>query len=101
MPDERIETDEYVLLQPPNSHRIETVYAWVSRDEHGNEGICAGSVTVEGIPMMTPLVCTSERELPVMLAQAHFLSSLLKRKLYLISFAVRTEVDSVDPGEAP
>ena len=76
---------------PPNEAPITELYAVLSTDEHG-DGICA--VMLGGVAM--PLVVSQERLVPLRNYAAR-VAKRTNRKLKLVKFTAREELESIEP----
>jgi hypothetical protein len=72
---------------------IEKIWAWVSVDDDGNEGICAFS---SDNGMMMPMIAADEERLESLRGIAEDLSKMAPdRKFRLLKFSTREEVETL------
>lgn len=85
-----------VISNPPNKLRIKEIFAFVSEDEHGDEGICAFSTPAGMMPMIgaDPERIEDLRPIAKLLAgQKQFTNKGIK----LIKFTVREDLEVIQP----
>lgn len=70
-----------IIHDEENIQQIKEIYAILSIDENGNEGICGGG---ENFPL--PLVTGKKEFCPVFIKIAQEISHLTKKKLKLVKF---------------
>lgn len=81
-----------VIVAPPNTlPRIEKLWAYVSKDEHGNEGLCAGELN--GIFM--PLIAADQARLRSLTPAAEALAAECGMTIVLVEFTARVDLRSI------
>ena len=87
------------IHDPKNKWPIKTLWAFLSEDADGNQGIIAGGCydSDSGIvvPRMIPLVTSSEALLPQMREMAAVAKRLTDKKIVLYKFTAREKVEEV------
>lgn len=80
-----------IILEPENTYRITEMWAFISQDDNGNEGILGFDSPLGISPMMTtsPKVLESFRPIAVALA------SETGKKILLIKLTHRTDVEEI------
>jgi hypothetical protein len=78
---------------PPNKLRIDKLWAWLSVDKDGNEGVCATTVG----NLVFPLIAADEDRLAEIREFAQEISEGVQgeRKLRLICFSNREEIETL------
>jgi hypothetical protein len=77
---------------PPNKLRIENIWAYVSVDENGMEGVCAVNVGGTWIP----LIAADPERLESLRSMALTLAALTpNRKIRLIKLTSREEIETI------
>jgi hypothetical protein len=79
-----------IIHNPPNTHRIDAVWAAVSVDD-GGEGLCA--VCVDGA--WVPLLTSDETRLEWVIAQARLLARRSGKRIKIIKLCQRIEVADI------
>lgn len=80
------------IESPPNViPRIDSLYAYLSVDEDGNEGLCA--FTTNG--MTIPLIASDEVRLKEIGKIAEYLAANNDKRIKLVQFTMRTELREV------
>jgi hypothetical protein len=79
-----------MIHNPPNTHRIDTIWAAVSVDE-GGEGICG--ILLDGTWM--PLIASDETRLEWIIAQARHLAKISGKRIKIIKLCQRIEVADI------
>jgi hypothetical protein len=86
--------DETLVHVPPNEKfYIDSVWAFVSEDAKGNEGIVAHTM---GATLM-PLIAADEERLRQLRPYAEKLAKMGLVKIKLVKFHQRTEVETIAP----
>lgn len=81
------------VVSPPNTiTRIDAVWAAVSVDEDGLEGLC--SVYIDGV--WWPLIAADERRLPFVLEQAERLAKANGSLVEVVRLSTRTALKTFD-----
>lgn len=89
-------SDDPILHSPPNHLlRIDAVWMFISVDEAGNEGVCAGPMP--GLPGPIPLIAADEARLVSLIPMAEELARLSKMRIRLIKLSMRTELLVIGP----
>ena len=87
--------DGSLLHQPPNTLlRIDAIWAFVSVDEQGHEGLCAVTLPQLGL---TPLVAADEARLVSLMPFARRLAAESRRSIRLIKLTTREDVRMIEP----
>lgn len=82
-----------VIHDPENEQEITKLYAFLSVDERGNEGILGGPVGELGY---VPLITGNQRVLNnIMLPLAKQMAKMTKKKVVLVEFASRTNIREI------
>lgn len=82
-----------VVAIPPNTMpRIEKIWAFLSRDRYGNEGLCAAPMG--SIPFM-PLIASDEERLKQITPIAEKLAAVADMTIVLVEFTTRTELREI------
>ena len=74
---------------------IDAVWAFVSVDEQGKEGVCAG--TFPGLPGITPLIAADEARLQSLVPMARHIARTTGMRIRLIRLGVRSELLVIGP----
>lgn len=78
-----------VVDVPPNSMpRINKLFAYLSVDENGNEGLCAGPFN----GMTLPLIAADAARLSGLSDMAEMLAKVSGRKIVLVEFTTRKDL---------
>ena len=86
-----------VIVIPPNTMpRINKIWAFLSVDDDGNEGVIAAPIP--GFASV-PLIAADEARLASLTPLAETLAKLTGRKIVLVEFATRTDVREIKPTE--
>ncbi len=84
------------VLKPPNTlPRIDALWAFVSVDEDGNEGLCA--MSLPGWPGPMPLIAADEARLRSLIPMAERLAAATKTRIRLIKLTTREELLAIGP----
>jgi hypothetical protein len=92
---EPLPPDGPVLVDPGNSFRIGAIWAFLSVDEKGDESVCAGPLG--GLPVV-PFIAADERRLDGLRPLAESLATLTKKRIVLVRFDRRVELETIEPG---
>lgn len=87
-----MKTPVFVHCPPNTLLRIDKLWAYVSKDEQGNEGLCAA--TSPG-GMLLPLIAADPARLESIKAIAEQLAEITGRTLVLIELSTRTDVREI------
>ena len=91
-----IESDTITLREPPvASTAIDVIWAFVSVDDLGREGICA--MTLPKMPGPMPLIAADEAGLAVMTPFARQLARHANTRIRLIKLSTRSDVMAIGP----
>jgi hypothetical protein len=91
----RDEDDKAILHNPPNHLlRIDAIWAFVSVDEDGNEGLCA--MTLPGLGL-TPLIAADEARLESLRRSAQSLATKSGKAVRLIRLHSREDLEVIKP----
>lgn len=82
-----------IVLDPPNTLRIDRIWMYVSRDEHGNEGVCAGPLMGPG--SFVPLIAADQARLAQLTPMAEVIATMTGKQVVLIEFTARTELRTI------
>jgi hypothetical protein len=85
--------DDQILHAPPNTQRIEAVYAFMSVDDEGLNGICATVLPGVGA---TPMVTASLKAVELMKPQAERIAKMIDRPVILAKFTSREDIWATD-----
>jgi hypothetical protein len=86
---------EVVVDDPPNHlPRIGHIYAFLSIDEHGNEGLCAAPL---GDLPVVPLIAADPARLGSLMPVAKRLAKATRKKIVLACFIARTDIKEIAP----
>lgn len=80
------------LHDPGNKLRINEIFAFVSVDNNGNEGVC-GFSTPEG---MMPLIAADPERVESLRVIAKQLAGMTDKKIQLIKFTVREDMEVIE-----
>jgi len=81
-----------LFIDPPNTLlRIDKLWAYVSRDAEGNEGLCAASLN----GMLTPLIAADQERLASITPIAERIAAATGKSIVLVEFASRTELREI------
>lgn len=86
-----------IAHNPPNTLRIEAMYAFISTDDEGNEGLC-GIQTLDG--MMMPLIAADPERVESLRSVAKRLAAqrgVTGKEIKLVKFATREELETITP----
>lgn len=86
--------DGRVLHTPANLLRVDRLYAFLSVDEDGNEGLCAAPLN----GMTMPLIAADRARMESLVPVAQELARLSGRKVRLVEFSTRTELCVISHG---
>ena len=86
-----------VLLHKPVNTlaRIDALWAFVSVDDDGNEGLCA--MPLPGLPGPIPLIAADEARLRSLIPMAERLAAAAKMRIRLIKLTTREELLAIGP----
>lgn len=83
-----------VVLTPPNTMpRIGAIWAYLSRDSHGNEGLCAAPIGPGG--MTVPMIAADQARLESLTPIAEQLAAMTGVTIVLVEFTTRTELREI------
>jgi hypothetical protein len=83
-----------VLLVPPNTMpRIDRIWAYLSRDVDGNEGVCAAPIGPAG--MCVPMIAADEKRLVSLTPIAELLARSSGLTIVLVEFSERSELREI------
>jgi hypothetical protein len=80
------------LHVPPNKLRIDEIYAFISVDPEGNEGVCA----FQSKGMMVPMVAADLKMVEHLKPVAKQLAAISPYPIKLVKFSTRTEVEVIN-----
>ena len=80
-----------MIHDPENKLKIENVWAFVSHDDKGNEGLCAIPTNLG----MMPMIAADEARLKDLRVAAKKLVSMTNKKIKLIKFSVREDLEEI------
>lgn len=83
-----------VLHETKNHLRIDAVWAFVSVDENGDEGLVAAPLPGFGL---TPLIAADEKRLNSLIPLAESIAAKTKMTIKLIRLGTREEVRVIEP----
>lgn len=87
---------EPFVHDPDNpKHTIDSIYAFISEDENG-EGVCAAS---NGTALIMPLIAADERRLELLKPIAQELARHTKKKIKLVKFSVREDLETIGDND--
>ena len=81
-----------ILHEPENTFVIEKLWAFVSRDEKGNEGLVAAPLS----GMMMPMIAADKDRLESLKPIAKDIAKMTKQKIVLLEFSTKKEVEVID-----
>ncbi len=81
------------IVTPPTHLRIDKLWAYISRDERGNEGLCAATMP-NG--MLLPLIAADQARLESLTPIAEALAKHAKFSIHLVEFTGRTELRTIE-----
>ena len=84
-----------ILHAPENTQKITEIYAFVSVDKNGNEGVCAFSTHKAMVPMIAADLERLEQFKPI----ARELAKISPHAIKLIKFHTREEIEEIKPEE--
>lgn len=79
------------IQDPGNTHVINEMYVFVSRDDDGNEGV----VAVGSSMGMMPLIAADKERLKYLIPIARDMVGKSKKKIVLLRFHTREEVEVI------
>lgn len=83
-----------VIVAPPNTMpRIGSIWAYLSKDEKGNEGVCAGPI--EPFGMLVPLIAADPERLASITPIAERIAAATGLTIVLVEFTTRTELREI------
>ena len=80
-----------IVLDPPNTMRIDEIWAWVSQDDAGNEGI----ISVSSPAGQLPLIAADKERLKSLRPIIRELYGKTKKKIVLIKLSQRTDIETL------
>ena len=80
-----------VVHDPENKLKIENVWAFVSHDDKGNEGLCAIPTNLG----MMPMIAADVDRLNSLKEAAQKLKAMTNKKIKLIKFSVREDLETI------
>lgn len=84
-----------IVDSPPNTlPRIDKIWAFLSVDEAGNEGVCAGPLA--GPFSLVPFIAADEARLKSLEPFVVAIAIATGMKIKLVEFSSRTEVRTID-----
>lgn len=83
-----------VLIPPNTLPRIEKIWAYLSVDDEGKEGVCAAPIGPGG--MCVPMIAADPARLESLSAIAEQLAAYTGMKLVLVEFATRADVRTIN-----
>jgi hypothetical protein len=83
---------KHVVHDPENLLRIEEVWIFISRDDKGNEGVCAFMHPTLG---WVPMVAADEQRLESLRPKAAEIARLTSKSVHLIKLTTRLEVEVI------
>jgi len=87
--------DGSVLHEGGNTLKIDSIWAFISVDEDGNEGVCAAPIQGLG---PVPMIAADERRLKSLIPIAEHLAKHSGMTIKLIRLTAREEVRVIKPG---
>lgn len=91
----RILPDRTVLHDPGNTLlRIDAIWAFVSVDDNGNEGLCGTTLPGLGV---TPLIAADSVRLAALIPMAQRVATMSGKRVRLIKLSTREEVRVIEP----
>lgn len=96
MDEDVTELPDGTLLHAPDNalRRIDAVWAFVSVDADGDEGLCAATLPGLGL---TPLIAADEARLASLIPVAERLARMSGRRIRLIRLTTREQVRVIEP----
>jgi hypothetical protein len=87
--------DDGTILHNPGNQllRIDAIWAFVSVDENGNEGVCA--MPLPGLPGPVPLIAADEARLSSLIPLAEHLAKVANIKIRLIKLSTREVIREI------
>ncbi len=85
-----------LIHNPPNTLRIDEIFAFISVDDKGNEGVCAFVNGTQMVPMIGADMKRLESLRPIarqLAGQEEFTG----KKIRLVKFKVREEMEIIEP----
>lgn len=85
-----------VILNPPNTLHVDCIYAFLSTDEQGNEGVCA----VQTSQGMMPLIAADPERVKSLMKWARYLAAeqgQTGKAIKLVKFSQREELETIRP----
>jgi len=79
--------------------RIDEIWAFVSVDEHGNEGIMAAPL-IDGV-MSMPLIAADAARLTSLMPVAQQMADMFGREVRLVKFSTRDIIKTLVPKSKP
>lgn len=86
------------ILTPPNEKPITEIFAVLSVDPDGSEGVCATGTREFG---MMPLIVAYSRLVPMLREKAAEISKVTGKTVRLVRFASREEMETFYPAPPP
>ena len=84
-----------ILHTPKNELlRIDELYAFISKDEEGNEGLC-GYSPQPGVYI--GMVCANPERVAILKPLADDIAKQGNREIRLVKFSIRTELETYNP----
>jgi hypothetical protein len=88
--------DGRVVHEGGNHLKIDAIWAFISVDDDGNEGLCAAPLP--GSNMTMPLIAADERMLTKLIPIAEMLARNTSMTIKLIRLGTREEIRVIAPG---
>lgn len=85
--------EKFVVYDPGNNYKISEIFAFISTDNDGNEGVCGYSTKAGMLPMIGADMARIETLRPM----AKALAGMTKKKIQLIKFKVREDLEVIEP----
>lgn len=82
-----------IIHDPKNAQKIESVWAFISQDEDGMEGIIGAPIG--GSNTLIPLLGSDEKLLETLKPVAAYIATLTKKKIHLIKFHQREDCGEI------
>lgn len=83
-----------IITAPPNTMpRIDRIWAYLSRDAAGNEGVCAAPIGPGG--MCVPMIAADDARLKSLTPWAELLARETGLTIVLVEFATRAELREI------
>lgn len=83
--------DGSIAHDPENTFKITEIYAFVSVDEDGNEGVLAANLG----GMMMPFVCADKARVDSLRNHAEKIAHMTAKKIKLVKFTNREEIEEI------